>query len=133
VCAFAARASHRFDGRPAPKSLTATFSAAEQGYRAVFDSVGAHGSKGRWEYTANFDGKPYPVFGNPGADMVVVTRIDAVTTQSSYTLKGKPTIVNTRVVSADGKTLTLTTVGVMQGQQVNNVQVFEKKESPVNR
>jgi hypothetical protein len=32
------------------------------------------------------------------------------------------------VVSADGKTMTVTSTGVnAQGQKVNNVQVFEKK------
>ncbi|MCA1583949.1 MAG: hypothetical protein LC791_03955 [Acidobacteria bacterium] len=80
-----------------------------------------------WEYTANFDGKPYPVTGNPDGDMVVAKRVSANTIETSYTLKGKPTTVNTRVVSADGKTLTVTTTGTnAQGQKVNNVQVFEK-------
>ena len=41
--------------------------------------------------------------------------------------KGKPTTVNTRVVSANGKTLTVTSKGVnAQGQKLDNVQVFEK-------
>jgi hypothetical protein len=42
-------------------------------------------------------------------------------------LKGKPTVVNTRTVSADGNTLTVTSTGTnAQGQKVNDVQVFEK-------
>jgi hypothetical protein len=120
-------AKSKFSPGPAPKSTTVTFSAAGQGVKAAIDAVGPDGSQTHWEYTANFDGKPYPVTGNADGDMVVAKRVDANTIVTSYTLKGKPTTVNTRVVSADGKTLTVTTTGTNgQGQKVNNVQVFEK-------
>ena len=43
-------------------------------------------------------------------------------------MKGKVTLVNVRTVSADGKTMTVTTKGTnAAGEKVNNVQVFEKK------
>jgi hypothetical protein len=120
-------AKSKYSPGPAPKSATVTFSAAGQGVKAVIDGVGPDGSKTHWEYTANFDGKPYPVTGNGDGDMVVARRVNATTIETSYTLKGKPTVVNTRVVSADGKTLTVTSTGTnAQGQKVNNVQVFEK-------
>ena len=112
---------------PAPKSSTVSFSAAGAGIRAVIDAVGVDGSKLHWEYTANLDGKPSPVTGNPDGDMVMATRVNATTIETRYTLKGKPTTTNRRVVSADGKTLTVTTTGVnAQGQKVTNVLVFEK-------
>jgi hypothetical protein len=120
-------AKSKYSPTPAPKSATVTYSTAGQGVKAVIDGIGPDGSKTHWEYTANFDGKPYPVTGNPDGDMVMAKRIDANTVETSFTLKGKPTTVNTRVVSADGKTLTVTTLGTnAQGQKVNNVQVFEK-------
>jgi hypothetical protein len=121
-------AKSKFTPGPAPSSLTATFSAAGQGVKAVIDGVGPDGTRVHWEYTANFDGKPYPVTGNPDGDMVVAKRIDANTIETAYTLKGKPTTVNTRVYSADGKTMTVTSTGLnAQGQKVNNLQVFERK------
>lgn len=117
----------KFSPGPAPKSLAVTFSTAGAGVKAVIDGVGPDGAKVHWEYTANFDGKPYPVAGNADGDMVIASRVNATTIETRYTLKGKPTTTNTRVVSADGKTLTVTTTGVnAQGQKVNNVQVFEK-------
>ena len=120
-------AKSKFSPGPAPKSSGVTFSAAGQGVKAVIEGIGPDGSKTHWEYTANFDGKPYPVTGNPDGDMVVAKRINANTIETSYTLKGKATTVNRRVVSADGKTLSVTTTGTNgQGQKVNNVQVFEK-------
>ena len=95
--------------------------------KGVVDGVAPDGSKIHWEYTANFDGKAYPVKGNGDGDMVVMKRVNANTIETSYTLKGKPTVTNTRVPSADGKTLTITSIGTnAQGQKVNNAQVFEK-------
>jgi hypothetical protein len=120
-------AKSKYSPGPAPKSSTVTIASAGQGVKVVIDGVGPDGSKVHWEYTANFDGKPYPVTGNADGDMVTVKRVDANTIETRYTLKGKPTSVNTRVVAADGKTLTVTTTGTnAQGQKVNNVQVFEK-------
>ena len=116
-----------FTPGPAPKASSVTFSAAGQGISAVIDGVGPDNAKVRWEYTANFDGKSYPVKGNPDGDMVVAKRVNTNTIESSYTLKGKPTLVVTRVLSADGKTLTVTQTGMNgQGQKVNNVLVFER-------
>ena len=118
-------AKSKYSPGPAPKSGTVTFSAAGQGVKAAIEIVGPDGSKAQWGYTANFDGKPYPVTGNPDGDMVVVKRVNANTVETSYTLKGKPTSVNTGVVSADGKTFTVTTKGTnAQGQKVENIQVF---------
>ena len=120
-------AKSKFSPGPAPKSSSVTFSAAGQGVKAVIDTISGDGAKVHWEYSASFDGKPYPVTGNPNGDMVVAKRVDATTIETSYTLKGKPTTLNRRVVAADGKTLTVTTTGVnAQGQKVNDVQVFEK-------
>ena len=120
-------AKSKFSPGPAPKSSTVTFTAAGQGFKAVIDSVSPADQKTHWEYTADFDGKPHPVTGNPDGDMVVIKRVNATTVESTYTLKGKQTTVNTRVVSADGKTMTVTTKGTnAQGQKVDNMQFFEK-------
>lgn len=119
-------AKSKFSPGPAPKSTTATISAGAA-YKVVVEAVTGDGTKVNWEYNANFDGKPHPVKGNPDGDMVVAKRVNATTVESSYTLKGKPTTNNSRVVSADGKTMTVTSTGTNgQGQKINNVQVFER-------
>lgn len=120
-------ANSKYSPGPTPKSGTVTFTAVGQAVKAVVDLLGPDGSKIHWEYTAALDGKPVPVTGNPDGDMVVAKRTNTNTIETSYTLKGKPTTVNTRVVSADGKTLTVTSAGTnAQGQKVNNHQVFTK-------
>ena len=119
-------AKSKFTPGPAPKSMTATISAGAA-YKVVVEAVSADGAKVNWEYSAAFDGKPHPVKGNPDGDMVVAKRVNATTVETSYTLKGKPTTNNSRVVSADGKTMTVTSTGTNgQGQKINNVQVFER-------
>ena len=120
-------AKSKFSPGPAPKSTTVTFSAAGQGVKAVIEAVSTTDAKTHWEYTADFDGKPHPVTGNPDGDMVTIKRVNATTVETTYTLKGKPTTVNTRVVAADGKSMTVTTKGVnAQGQKLDNMQFFEK-------
>ena len=120
-------AKSKFSPGPAPKSTTATISTAGAAYKVVVEAVTGDGTKVNWEYSANFDGKPHPVKGNPDGDMVVAKRVNASSVDTSYTLKGKPTTNNSRVVSADGKTMTVTSTGTNgQGQKINNVQVFER-------
>ncbi len=120
-------AKSKYSPGPTPKSGTVTFSTVGQTVKAVVDLLAPDGSKIHWEYTATLDGKPAPVTGNPDGDMVVAKRTGPNTIETSYTLKGKPTTVNARVISADGKTLTVTSTGTnAQGQKVNNHQVFEK-------
>src|SRR5262245_34155609 len=120
-------AKSKFSPGPPPKAQTVTFLAAGQGVKGVIDGVAPGGTKMRWEYTAQFDGKAHPVTGDGDGDMVVMKRVDSNTIESAYTLKGKPTVVNRRVVSADGKTLTVMSTGTnVRGQKVNNTLVFER-------
>ena len=117
----------KFTPGPAPKTGGVTFTAAPTGFTAVIEGVGAKDEKVRWEYTGNYDGKDYPVKGNPDGDSISVKRINTNTVETTLKRAGKPTVVNTRTVSADGKTLTVVTKGTdAQGATVHNVQVFEK-------
>ena len=49
--------------------------------------------------------------GSPDADTVSLKRINPSTVESSYKKGGKVTLVNTRTVAADGKTMTVTVRG----------------------
>jgi len=120
-------AKSKYSPGPAPKSAMATVSAAGEGVKLVFDGVTGTGEKVHWEYTANYDGKDYPMTGNADGDMISLKRINANSAETTYKKGGKVTLVNTRTVSADGKTLTVTTKGTnAQGQAVDNLLIFEK-------
>ena len=116
-----------FDPGPAPKSGNLKYEASGQGLNVTVDTDGASGPA-HWSYTANFDGKDYPVAGNPDGDMVALKRMTTTTTEAVIKKSGKTMTTNSRVVSADGKTLTITVKGTnAKGQAVHNVQVFEKQ------
>ena len=121
-------AKSKFSPGPAPKSAAIVFSASgADGVKAVFDGVADTGDKVHWEYTANHDGKDYPMTGNAEGDMISLKRINANSVETTYKLGGKVTVTNVRTVSADGKTMTVTTKGTnAQGQKVDNTLIFEK-------
>lgn len=117
-------AKSTFSPDPAPKSSTLTIAASG----VAVDLVPATGPAQKWTYGGTYDGKPVPVTGNPNADMAARKRLNPTTTETTFTKAGKVTSVNTAVVAADGKTLTITAKGTnAEGKPMLNVQVYEKK------
>ena len=79
-------------------------------------------------YSANYDGTDYKFVGSPDADTITLKLLDANTTEATLKMVGKVMQTTKAVVSADGKTRTLTTSGVnAKGQKVNNVLVFDRQ------
>jgi hypothetical protein len=113
----------------APKSVTFTSEAAGAGVKVTVDAVGADGTVERWVYTANYDGKDFPIVGNNSqADTGARTRVDANTVRTIYKKGGKVTVTQTSVVSSDGKTISITSTSTnAQGQTVNTVAVYDKQ------
>jgi hypothetical protein len=111
------------------KSGTTRIDAVGEGVKFTVDMVAADGKAFHWTFTANFDGKDSPVTGNsPYGDTTALTRVDANTIRSVSKKGGKPTVTQTIVVSADGKTRTTTTKGTnAMGQPVDTVAVYEKQ------
>jgi len=122
-------AKSKYSPGPAPKSSTTTIEAVGTGAKFVVDQVLADGTTRHWETTSSYDGKDSPVTGNnPDADTMARTRINATTVETISKKGGKVTITQRSVVSADGKTRTITTTGTnASGQKVNNVGVYEKQ------
>jgi hypothetical protein len=67
-------------------------------------------------YDAKFDGKEYPVVGDPGHRQVTLKRIDANTIEEIDHLQGKVADEIRLATAADGKTMTLTDKDVLHGQ-----------------
>jgi hypothetical protein len=94
----------------------------------MIESVGADGATLNWSYTGAYDGKDVPIAGNPSFDTASRKSVNSTTTETTFKKSGKVVAVNTNVLSADGKTLTITTKGVdQQGRPVNSVLVFERQ------
>ena len=121
-------AKSKFSPGPATKSETRTYVAAGAEVNASSKGVDGDGKATTGEWTINYDGKDRPQTGNPDADTLSLKRVDANTTEFTQKKAGKAVMTGTRVISKDGKTMTITTKGTnAKGQAVNTVEVFEKK------
>jgi hypothetical protein len=113
---------------PAPKSQTLKIEAwGDDGLKYAADGVGADDKPTHSEFEAKFDGKDYDFKGNPDADTLSYKVIDANTLEATLKSKGVATITANVVVSADGKTRTVTQTGKdAQGRDLKIVSVYEK-------
>ena len=111
------------------KSGSTTIEAAGAGVKFTVDFEGTDGTMYHWTFTANYDGKDNPVTGNsPYGDVTALTRVDARTTRIINKRGGKASSNQTIVVSADGKTRTVTTKGTdAKGQALDAVAFYDKQ------
>lgn len=121
-------AKSKFSPGPAPQSLTVKWEPAGQGVKLTAEGIGADGKPVKLSYTANYDGKDYPMTGSPAVDTVSLRKIDANTVERTDKKAGKVVQVLTRVMAKDGKSLTTTTKGTTpKGEPIHNVTVWEKQ------
>ena len=123
-------AKSKYDPGPPPKSSTLTIATAGQGYTIESKGVDAAGNPTGTQYTSNYDGKDVPVTltGPQDYDAVALKKLDAQRVEGTRKKAGKVVQTYSRVISADGKTMTITTSGTnAKGQKINNVVVYEKK------
>jgi len=117
----------KFSGA-APKSATRVYAETADGTTLDQKMVGADGKETSMHLTVKYDGKDYPLAGNPDADSGAGKVIDAHTT--NFTLKKAGKVVGSvhRVVSADGKTLTVHNKGThTDGNAYDDTVVYEKQ------
>ena len=120
-------AKSKFDPGPAPRDATLTYALSGDSLKVVAHQTPAEGAAQHWEMTVKYDGKDYPVTGNPIADTVTVKKIGDLKSESTFKKAGKVTAVTTRTLSADGKTLTIESKGTDEkGRPSHNIQIFER-------
>jgi len=121
-------AKSKFSPGPAPKSQTRTYEASGAGVKYTSKGVDADGKPTLVQYTANFDGKDYPITGSADSDTISLKKVDTYTAEATQKKAGKVVITTKREVSKDGKTMTVTSKGTnAKGQAIENVLVFDKK------
>jgi len=115
---------------PTPKSQTAILASVDGGMKVVSDRVEADGQKVHFEWTAKFDGKDYPVTGDPSRDFVSVKKIDDYNLEITNKKSGKITTTIKAVYAKDGKTRVETVTGASaQGQTIKNVTSWDKEST----
>jgi hypothetical protein len=121
-------AKSKYASGPPPKSETRTIEVVGDRITYTARRVDASGKSLLVEYTANYDGKGYPLKGSPTSDSISLKRIDRFTTESLNLKAGKVTSRNRRLVSPDGKVMTMTVQTTnAKGESVTDTMVYDKK------
>lgn len=144
LCFFAAALSFAGDSMMGTWKLNETkskFSAeANKNHTVVYETVGENvkitvdgtdkdGKSTHNEWTGKFDGKDYPVTGDPTSDMRSYKKVDDHKLTMIVKKDGKVTSTGRVVVSADGKSRTVNTSGTdSQGKKVSNTVVYDKQQ-----
>lgn len=100
-----------------------------QGMNLTIEAMGNDSVRfaGEYRYTARFDGKPYDVK-NSRNDTVQLTQIDSHTVSATYRRDQQITQEERWVVAPDGKTMTLTTSGILEtGQRFTEKLLFKRR------
>ena len=110
-----------------PKSDIAVVDADENGLKLNEDVITDKGESLKISYEAKFDGKDYPVTGDPSSDSVSYQRVNANTLKGKTTKGGKVATDATIVVSKDGKITTVNYTDYSQGKPAKGTGVYEKQ------
>ena len=96
--------------------------------KVAIDGTDRDGKPTHNEWTGKFDGKDYPVTGDPNSDARSYTRIDDHTLGFNVKKGGKVTTSGRVVVSADGKSRTVTAGGTdPAGKKFHSTAVYDKQ------
>jgi hypothetical protein len=118
----------KFEPGPAPKSDSRTYVESPQGVTVTVNIVTASGSTISEHSTYAYDGKDYPITGNPREDALSLNRVDAHTTIITQKLLGQVVGTETRVISASGKMMTISAKGTnANGVLFDRVAVYDKQ------
>jgi len=115
-------------GTGAPKNNMVVYQAAGDNVKVTIDGSDKDGKPTHNEWTGKYDGKDYPVTGDPNSDARSLKKIDDRTLGFNVKKGGKVTTSGRIVVSADGKSRTVTTTGTdVTGKKFSSNAVYDKQ------
>jgi hypothetical protein len=112
---------------PVPKSDIAVVDADENGLKLTEDVIDDKGQPLKITYEVKFDGKDYPVTGDPSSDSVSYQRVNANTLKGKTKKGGKVATDATIVVSEDGKVTTVNYTDYSQAKPAKGTGVYDKQ------
>ena len=115
-------------GAGAPKNHTVVYATEGDNMKVTVDGTDADGKPTHNEWTGKFDGKDYPVTGDAMSDTRSYKQVDPNTLELTVKKDGKVIVTCRIVVSADGKTRTVTTRGTnAKGEKITSKAVYTKE------
>jgi hypothetical protein len=112
----------------APKNTTVVYAAAGDSIKVTVDGTDPAGKPAHNEWTGKFDGKDYPLVGDPGADTRSYKKVDDHTTELTNKKGGKVTATAKIVIAPDGKSRTVTVSGTdPKGNKLEYTAVYDKQ------
>ena len=112
----------------ATKNHTVVYEAAGDSVKITVDGVDGAGNPSHNEWTGKFDRKFYPVTGDPTSDMRSYRKINNHTLALTAKKGDKVTLTGRIVVSANGRTRTVTTTATdSKGKRFSNRAVYDKQ------
>jgi hypothetical protein len=110
------------------KNATVVYAMVGDSVKVTVDGLDANGKPAHSEWTGKFDGKDYPVTGDPDNDMRSYKRITSHILALTDKKEGKVTLTGRVVVSADGKSRVTTLHGTdAKGNKISSMQVYDKQ------
>jgi hypothetical protein len=110
------------------KNTTVLYEAAGDSVKVTVDGVDKDGKPAHNQWTGKFDGKDYPVTGDPTSDVRSYKKIDAHTLALTAKKGSNVTLSGRIVVSADGKSRTVSVTGTdSSGKKVSSTAVYDRQ------
>jgi hypothetical protein len=110
------------------KNVTVKYEAAGDSIKGTIDGVDGQGKPTHTEWTGKFDGKDYPVTGDPSSDTRAVKQVDDHHYNLTVKKAGKVTMTGKAVIAADGKSRTVTVNATnAAGAKVVSTAVYDKQ------
>ena len=113
---------------PAPKSQLRIYETHPFGIKATVKTIYADGRSTTVQSVYAYDKEEYPVTGSEDVDAIIVKRLSAYIHEATFSHAGREIGSFQRVISRDGKQMTVTLRRT--NPPADNVEVYEKEEQP---
>ena len=121
-------AKSKLTGSPMGTSATVKTEADADSLKVTVEAANADGSPNNFNYQATLDGKPTKVDGSSMIDTITLKRVNDHTISATGSKAGKQVYSDRRVISKDGKTMTITRSGTNgQGKKYRATLAFDKQ------
>ena len=121
-------AKSKYNPGPAPQKETRVYQPHPEGIKVTITTVSTDGQSKVVEYTAENDGKEYPITGRGYINAITLTKLNEYEAAANLMHSSVVAAKATRTIAPDGKTMTIRYKGTNgEAEQVDNISVYNKQ------